>query len=258
MLATKYSKRILDCLLCSEAGDADAERVSSGLTGATNAGGINRLSSMETTAFAEATKKACGPYYVDPAANPTGAVIDQGHTPHTVIFPNAYIALFTEAPTYTEEGTLMYTEVGYKWTVGEGSERGEYIPIPEGETNYAGSYHRIPLRTTGVDGMRIMANAEQFIDPAATDSSHGKSKIHNQQMIVFPECTDDSWGTIVAFGIWSGINWEGGNVPSGDEGMGELIFWDTIQSADGSSDSVVVSTGNVPIIRIGDFEVTLG
>ena len=77
-------------------------------------------------------------------------------------------------------------------------------------------------------------------------------------MIVFPECTDDSWGTIVAFGIWSGINWEGGNVPAGDEGMGELIFWDTIQSADGNSDRVVVSTGNVPIIRINDFEVTLG
>jgi hypothetical protein len=77
-------------------------------------------------------------------------------------------------------------------------------------------------------------------------------------MIVFPECTDTSWGTIVAFGIWSGINWEGGNVPTGDEGMGELIFWDTIQSADGQSSSVTVNEGNVPIIRIGDFEVTLG
>jgi hypothetical protein len=77
-------------------------------------------------------------------------------------------------------------------------------------------------------------------------------------MIVFPECTDTSWGTIVAFGIWSGINWEGGNVPAGDEGPGELIFWDTIQSADGQTSSVTVNEGNVPIIRIGDFEVTLG
>jgi hypothetical protein len=116
---------------------------------------------MESTAFAEKVKTACGPYYVDPGtSSATGTVVDQGHTPHTVIFPNAYIALFTEEPTYTEEGTLMYTEVGYKWAVGDGSERGEYGPIPVGETNYAGSYHRVPLRTTGVDGLRIMANAE--------------------------------------------------------------------------------------------------
>lgn len=231
MLAIKYSKRILDCLLCSKEGDKD-NNVSSG---ASLQGGIIKQESTASGAMDENNtahkKQGYGPANFSYASTITSAEGETFSSPHTIVFPNAYIGLFLEMPAWDSDGELTYTEVS------------------------APSYHRIPLRTTGVDGKRIMKDAEEI----TTGSDRGKARIENQQMVVFPECTDnEGWGVIRGFGIWSGINWNGGEVPSGDTGAGELVFWDVVEPAEAGDATITVSKGNVPIIRIGDFQVTLG
>lgn len=231
MLAIKYSKRILDCLLCSKKGDESNTVLPNGY--ATEGGIITQDFGYNTTEFTEAGKayqtQGYGP--VRFTVNSTGDS-EAYFSPHTIVFPNAYIGLFLEMPTWNPDGELTYREVS------------------------APSYHRIPLRTTGVDGKRIMKNAEEI---TTAGENRGKARIENQQMVVFPECTDnDGWGEIKGFGIWSGINWDGGEVPSGDTGEGELVFWDVVEPAEAGDDTITVSKGNVPIIRIGDFQVTLG
>lgn len=156
--------------------------------------------------------------------DPTG---EKG-TISNVSFPaNPYLALFTEMPDANGAGGV--------------------------ECSYSG-YFRIPLRANGIGGTNLISEAVSESEDVKDDSGTvvgtiNVAKIRNQELIVFPENEDDATDEVVGFGIFPGKD------PTTN---GTATFWsDVVDAVTGEPTKVEISKGNVPLIRVENFEISL-
>lgn len=115
-------------------------------------------------------------------------------------------------------------------------------------------YSRIPLKNTGLQGLNIIGNATyepEYAEDGVT-VLRNVAKIRNQEMIVFPEAeeTDEvgggAWGYISGFGIFQ------------NKTATKPMFWARIVDPSTKIETVVkIDANDVPIIRIGNFEISL-
>lgn len=133
---------------------------------------------------------------------------------------------------------------------GDPYEDGTYFSEPmksSGSSSSDGSgYFRIRLDTES----RINRNA--IIGGAETDEPFVNNDgdtvlpafVTNQELIMFPEA-NENWDKIVGFGLFRS---ETGTTPP--------FLWGSVTSKDGE-DGIEVIAGEVPVIRPGDFKVSL-
>jgi hypothetical protein len=131
---------------------------------------------------------------------------------------NAYLGLLTALPGNDE---AAYSE-------------------PEG-----GSYHRVRLNDQNpLEKQPYISTAEceeVEVDGTTVQSAY----VTNPTYIMFPEALEN-WGTIVGFGIFSEAS--GPELP---------YIWGQISPLGDESGTVTINEGEVPIIRAGNFKVSL-
>lgn len=123
----------------------------------------------------------------------------------------------------------------------------------ENGSNYkeptSSEYARVLLTNTGAYG-------KQMIGVATTEDGTGKNegkkvaKVTNQDLITFPEARSVGFGEIVGFGIFE----------TATTGVGACMLWGKLGSYSDDTDEFIEETVNIaaneiPIFRIGDFEI---
>lgn len=100
-------------------------------------------------------------------------------------------------------------------------------------------YRRVLLNKKGFDGKQLLTGAV-----SETREINGSEKVcsvvKNQEQILFPEALNTGYGQITGFGIFDAA-----------EETANLIAWGTLTS------SQTINQGEIPIFRIGEFEMML-
>lgn len=132
----------------------------------------------------------------------------------TTYYPTkAFLALFTTMPNSDGTGYVEPTIVEDKET----------------------TYMRVDLHSGVITG-------NQCLNKAQIDGENGGAVLTNCEIIMYPEVSGVSWGSIVGFGVFE----------TKEPMVGDPIFWGSI-----SNGPVLTTTEHVPLFRIGDFKITL-
>ena len=105
-------------------------------------------------------------------------------------------------------------------------------PIEDEEGNVT-TYMRVDLHNDIISGDVSVANA-------AADEN-GISTLTNKNAIMFPEVSDIGWGTIVGIGVFE----------TKQSGEGKPVYWGRLLKSE------VANPNHVPLLRIGEFKLTL-
>lgn len=168
----------------------------------------------------------------------------------------------------------------FKWTTGTGSSQTEQskaftgwylsenkeqsVPYPKAQETYLGLFTKMPdgngekyEEPTASEYMRVklhqsIVTGEPTIGSAAEDDT-GKTAIVNSEIIMFPEITSTTWGTIVGFGIFEKQKTEENDTP---------ILWGVLKTPAESGEyvpnTVETTINHVPLFRKNEFSVSLG
>ena len=127
----------------------------------------------------------------------------------TAVLPSCYIGLSTTEPTGTGE-TFGFTQ-------------------PSSSNGYARS----------ILGLYNSSDTQKMATPQDNSTT-------NNQIIFFPQCVTNAWGTIRAFGLFSSLS---GGIST------NLMAWGLLQQSGGSYPSVGV--GEVPLFTVDNFTISL-
>ena len=106
-------------------------------------------------------------------------------------------------------------------------------------------YMRIPLNTTGIQGLKLMITSQ--FDGSGDASGRVVAAVKNQEIIFFPEAYSQAWGTIVGLGVFT----------TQTTGQGTPIMWGNITDSNGDATTEDILQHEVPLFRINELEVDL-